>query len=147
MHYCTDNFIVFYFLFMEVHKTLMLLFTDSPNRLWRRVFSLRDNWNSCLRGVAASCIIYYFFLRDNWKSCYRGVAFSCIVYDKLLLFDDSNYLFVYVVMVLKVHKIENFFGSDFEFCVIFIVSYAQILRFCKNIFWSGHYWGRYNYSA
>jgi hypothetical protein len=35
--------------------------------------------------------------------------------------------------LLRVHKIENFFGSDFEFCV-FIVSYAQILRFCKKHF-------------
>jgi len=37
---------------------------------------------------------------------------------------------------LKVHKIENFFGSDFELCVIslLLVSYAQILRFCKKPF-------------
>ncbi len=37
---------------------------------------------------------------------------------------------------LKVHKIENFSGSDFEFYYIFyfIVSYAQILRFCKQHF-------------
>ncbi len=33
---------------------------------------------------------------------------------------------------LKVHKNDNFLGSDFE-----LVSYAQILKFCKNIFLIG----------
>ncbi len=47
---------------------------------------------------------------------------------------------------LKVHKIENFFDSDFGICVI-SVSYVKILRFYKNIFELGHYWGRYDFSA
>ncbi len=44
-----------------------------------------------------------------------------ISFIALLLFD------------LKVHKNENFFGSDLSF-YYFIVSYAQILRFCNKIF-------------
>ncbi len=36
------------------------------------------------------------------------------------------------MMLLKVHKNENFFGSDFEFSTIFIVSSAKILRFGMN---------------
>ncbi len=38
---------------------------------------------------------------------------------------------------LKVHKIENYFGSEFEFFYYFIFSYAQILRFCKKVFLIG----------
>ncbi len=34
-------------------------------------------------------------------------------------------------ITLKVHKIENSFGSDFEFCTISLL--VQILRFCKKI--------------
>jgi hypothetical protein len=42
------------------------------------------------------------------------------------------------IVFLKVHKIENFFGSEFEFYrYYFIVSYAQILRFCKKVFLIG----------
>jgi hypothetical protein len=41
---------------------------------------------------------------------------------------------------LMVHKIEKFFGSDFEFCVI-SYSYAQILSVCKKHFLSGHIGG------
>ncbi len=37
-----------------------------------------------------------------------------------------------IISCLKVHKNENFFGSDFEFCTI--VSYAQILTVGKNFF-------------
>ncbi len=33
---------------------------------------------------------------------------------------------------LKVYKIENFFGFDFEICTIF-VSYVKILRFYRKI--------------
>jgi hypothetical protein len=35
---------------------------------------------------------------------------------------------------LKVHKIENFFGSDFEFCVISLLVMLKYLGFVKNIF-------------
>jgi hypothetical protein len=35
-------------------------------------------------------------------------------------------------ITLKVHKIENSFGSDFEFCTISLL--VQILRFCKKNF-------------
>jgi hypothetical protein len=47
---------------------------------------------------------------------------------------DSNYIHSYrpiVMCTLKVHKIENFFCSDLCY---FIVSYAQIIRFCKKHF-------------
>jgi hypothetical protein len=39
-----------------------------------------------------------------------------------------------LVVSLKVNKNENFFGLDFEFCTFyfFTVSYAKILRFCKQ---------------
>ncbi len=59
-------------------------------------------------------------------------------------------LFMHILDInsnLKVHKIENFFGSDFEFCVISLLFMLKYQCFVKNIFWSGHYWGRYNYSA
>jgi hypothetical protein len=35
-----------------------------------------------------------------------------------------------ISLKVHIHKIENFFGSDFEFFVI----YAQIVRFCKKTF-------------
>jgi hypothetical protein len=41
----------------------------------------------------------------------------------------------------------EFFRLQFWILYYLIVSYSQILRFCKKIFWSGHYWGRYDYSA
>jgi hypothetical protein len=40
-------------------------------------------------------------------------------------------------LTLKVHKNENFFGSNFEFFYFFIVSYAEILGFCKQNFLIG----------
>ncbi len=33
---------------------------------------------------------------------------------------------------LKVHKIEIFFGFDFEICIISFVSYVKILRFYQK---------------
>jgi hypothetical protein len=46
-------------------------------------------------------------------------------------------------------KVQNFFGSEFEFCTIsFFVSSAEILRFCKKkMFGLAHEWGRYDCSA
>ncbi len=41
----------------------------------------------------------------------------------------------------------EFFWLRFWILCYFIGSYAQILRFCKKKIWSGHYWGRYSYSA
>jgi len=35
---------------------------------------------------------------------------------------------------LKVHKIENLFGSDFEFCVISLLVMLKYQGFVKNIF-------------
>ncbi len=35
---------------------------------------------------------------------------------------------------LKEHKIENFFGSDFDFCVISLLVMLKYLGFVKNIF-------------
>jgi hypothetical protein len=56
--------------------------------------------------------------------------------------------FLYEAAVyLKVHKIENCFGSDFEFCVISLLVMLKYYAFVKNIFGSGHYWGRCNFSA
>jgi hypothetical protein len=34
-------------------------------------------------------------------------------------------------LALKVHKRDNFFGSDFEISTFFIVGYAKILKFFK----------------
>jgi hypothetical protein len=52
-----------------------------------------------------------------------------------------------IALSLKVHKIENFSGSDFEFCVISLLVMLKHKGFVKNIFLLGHYWGRYHYSA
>jgi hypothetical protein len=41
----------------------------------------------------------------------------------------------------------EFFWFRIWILYYFIVSYAQILRFCKKLFWLGHEWGRYDYSA
>ncbi len=38
---------------------------------------------------------------------------------------------------LKVHKIENFFDSDFGICVISLLCYVKILSFYKKIFLIG----------
>jgi hypothetical protein len=35
-------------------------------------------------------------------------------------------------IVLKVHKIENFFGSDFEFCVISLLVMLKYYGFVKH---------------
>ncbi len=48
---------------------------------------------------------------------------------------------------LKVHKIENFFGSEFEFYTISLLVMLKDLGFVKKFFWLGHEWGRYDYSA
>jgi hypothetical protein len=46
----------------------------------------------------------------------------------------------------KVHKNENFFGSDFEFCTISLLVVLADLGYVKeNLL--GHYWGRYNFSG
>jgi hypothetical protein len=37
-------------------------------------------------------------------------------------------------LYLKVHKIENFFGFDFEFCVISLLVMLKYEGFVKNIF-------------
>ncbi len=47
---------------------------------------------------------------------------------------------IYVILAitanesLKVHKLENFFGSDFENFYFFIVTKLKKLKFCKNRF-------------
>ncbi len=48
---------------------------------------------------------------------------------------------------LKVHKIENFFGSEFEFYTISLLVMLKYSGFVKKFFWLGHEWGRYDYSA
>ncbi len=48
---------------------------------------------------------------------------------------------------LKVHKIEIFFGFDFEICIISYLVMWKIKILPKKIFWSGRYWGRYDFSA
>jgi hypothetical protein len=40
-------------------------------------------------------------------------------------------------MLLKVHKIEIFFGFDFEICNISLLGYVKILRFCEKQFLTG----------
>ncbi len=40
---------------------------------------------------------------------------------------------------LKVHKIENFFDSDFGICVISLLAMSKILRFYKKKILLGHY--------
>ncbi len=51
-------------------------------------------------------------------------------------------------LTLKVHKIENFFGSEFEFCTISLLVLLKYLDFDKKNFfdWAMN-WGRYNCSA
>jgi hypothetical protein len=68
----------------------------------------------------------------------RVICYDCYVrlynghYIQILI--SSHILAKIFLLRLKVHKIENFFDSDFEFCVIslLVMGYAQILRFCKK---------------
>ena len=41
---------------------------------------------------------------------------------------DTNFFY------LKVHKIKNFFGSDFEFCTISLLVLLKYYDFVKNFF-------------
>jgi hypothetical protein len=50
-------------------------------------------------------------------------------------------------IVVKGTQEWEFFGSDFELYYYFIVSYAEILRFCTKFSLIGHYWGSCDYSA
>ena len=74
-----------------------------------------------------------------------------VLFETIVLMCDSPKSYIGIGLVkkndaLKVHKIENLFGSDFEFCVISLLVMLKYKGFVKNIIWSGHYWGRYNYS-
>jgi len=42
---------------------------------------------------------------------------------------------------LKVHKIENFFGFDFEICTISLLVMSKYYEFTENFFCLCHYWG------
>ncbi len=42
---------------------------------------------------------------------------------------------------LKVHKNENFFGLDFEFCTVSLLVMLKYEGFVKNNFGLGHYGG------
>ncbi len=46
------------------------------------------------------------------------------------------------ISILQVHKIENFFGSEFEFCTISLSVLLKYQDFVKRIFRLGHEWGR-----
>jgi hypothetical protein len=46
----------------------------------------------------------------------------------------NNFSGIGQTYTLKVHKIENFFDSDFGICVIFFFSYVKILSFYKKKF-------------
>jgi hypothetical protein len=43
--------------------------------------------------------------------------------------------------ILKVHKIENFFGSEFEFCTISLLVLLKYEDFVNRNFILGHEWG------
>jgi hypothetical protein len=45
------------------------------------------------------------------------------------------------ISVLQVHKIENFFGSEVEFCTISLLVLLKYHAFVKRIFILGHEWG------
>jgi hypothetical protein len=45
-------------------------------------------------------------------------------------------------MVLKVHKIENFFGFDFEFYTVSLLVMLKYEGFVTNYFLLAHYGGR-----
>ncbi len=49
-----------------------------------------------------------------------------------------------LIVFLKVHKNENFFGFGFEFCIISLLV-MSVLQ--KKTFWLGQYWRRYDFSA
>jgi hypothetical protein len=56
-------------------------------------------------------------------------------YDRKKAWPSINHsVFSGQCFCLKVHKIEIFFGFDFEICIIFFISYVKILRFYKNTF-------------
>ncbi len=40
----------------------------------------------------------------------------------------------------------DFFGFDFEICIISLLVMSKYSDFTNKNFWSGHYWGRYDFS-
>jgi hypothetical protein len=48
---------------------------------------------------------------------------------------------------LKVHKIENFFGFDFEFYTVSLLVMLKYEGFVTDNFLLAHYGGRQDYSA
>ncbi len=50
-------------------------------------------------------------------------------------------------LCLKVHKIEIFFGFDFEICNISLLVMSKYKDLAIKIFLLGQYWGRDDFSA
>ncbi len=67
----------------------------------------------------------------------NGYYCPLLRYLKLCFFTDKP---------IKEQKIENFFGSDFEFCTISLLVVLADLGYVKEIL-LGYYWGRYNCSS
>ncbi len=61
-----------------------------------------------------------------------------VLFETIVLMCDSPKSYIGIGLdkkndALKVHKIENFFGSDFEFCVISLLVMLKYKGFVKNI--------------
>ncbi len=68
---------------------------------------------------------------------------SLFIYD---FASDSFYLSLFD-NAFKVHKNENVFGFDFEFCTISLLVMHKEEDFGEKTFWLDHYGGSYDYSA
>ena len=73
-----------------------------------------------------------------WGLLFRGLFIATYASG-----NDSWEIFA----LLKGTQDWDFFWLRFWNLYYLFISYVKILIFYKNFFWSGHYWGRYNFSA
>ena len=52
-----------------------------------------------------------------------------------------------IFALLKGTQDWDFFGLDFEICIISLLVMSKYSDYAKKLFRSGHYWGRYNFST
>jgi hypothetical protein len=98
--------------------------------------SMCENWTPCA-----------IHDKEKWASCaIIGARTEHLALSRCVNW-TSCAIQVWGLNILKVHKIEIFFGFDFEICIISLLVMWKYKDFTKKIFGSGHYWGRYDFSA
>jgi hypothetical protein len=108
-----------------------------PNINWglRLEKGFLNNLKQCLANIRCANICKQIFAW-KWNSL-----------KVLLIFSSKQIFWRKFEKILKVHKRENFFGSDFEFLNSLLFLHSIFLNFVSKKIWLCHYPGRYNISA